>query len=217
MTAGRPTAPPRPSGRATAAVLAGAALLLLGGCGSEPGGEKPDRAGQEKPTEHADRQAGAGELPDLTGLSLPEARESAGAAGFEAVTSHDALGRDRMQLVDGNWVVCSQQPPAGPHAGGTEVALAVVKAEEECPEGDRSTAPPEAGDTAPDLTGESVNVARAALGRAASVDVRDVSGDGRMILVESNWQVCAQTPGPGAPLDGARARLDAVKFGEDCP
>ncbi|MEV1007120.1 hypothetical protein [Streptomyces sp. NPDC049881] len=223
MTVGHRSGPAGPTGRIRAtgrragAVLGVAASVLLCACGGDPAEDRQPPAGSAKTPAPHDRPAGAGELPDVTGLPLTAAQETLDAAGFPGSASHDALGRDRAQLMDGNWVVCFQVPAPGPQRGAAEVDLGVVKSEEECPAEDRSAALPGAGATAPDLVGESVNVARAALDGASDVTARDVSGAGRMILVESNWQVCAQTPAPGLPLEGVAAVLDAVKFGEECP
>ncbi|WP_223205501.1 PASTA domain-containing protein [Gordonia jinghuaiqii] len=45
----------------------------------------------------------------------------------------------------------------------------------------------------------------------------DASGEGRSQLVDSNWVVVAQTPGPGTPFDEGEAVLSAVKIGEPSP
>ncbi|MEU4952171.1 PASTA domain-containing protein [Streptomyces lavendulae] len=52
-------------------------------------------------------------LPDLVGKGLQTAQDEAQAAGFHALKSHDALGRDRLQALDRNWKVCTQNPAAG--------------------------------------------------------------------------------------------------------
>ncbi|UCM88818.1 PASTA domain-containing protein [Streptomyces marincola] len=169
----------------------------------------------------ADAGAGAGQevavLPDLTGGGLQAAQDAAQAAGFHDLTSHDSLGRDRMQIMDRNWIVCFQSPGPGEHATDTEIDFGAVKLEEECPDEDSTGPVAEAGDTMPDLVGESVNVARDALPDGVGLTVRDVSGEDRMILVESNWQVCAQEPAPGTGLAGESVTLRAVKFEEPCP
>jgi hypothetical protein len=38
-----------------------------------------------------------------------------------------------------------------------------------------------------------------------------------MVLMESNWQVCTQTPAAGTALRGQPVEFTAVKFGESCP
>jgi hypothetical protein len=69
----------------------------------------------------------------------------------------------------------------------------------------------------PDFKGKSLAAARAALDSSTSIDTKDASGQDRVILVESNWQVCDQTPAAGAKLTGQPVSFTAVKFGETCP
>jgi hypothetical protein len=45
----------------------------------------------------------------------------------------------------------------------------------------------------------------------------DATGQDRMQLIDSNWQVVAQTPSPGTPIGENDAVLDVVKFGEPSP
>ncbi|ARQ72382.1 hypothetical protein CAG99_15200 [Streptomyces marincola] len=156
-------------------------------------------------------------MPDLTGSGLQAAQDAAQDAGFHDLTSHDSLGRDRMQIMDRNWIVCFQSPEPGEHATDTEIDFGAVKLAEECPDEDSTEPVAEAGETMPDLVGESVNVARDALPDGVGLTVRDVSGEDRMILVESNWQVCAQEPAAGTGLAGESVTLRAVKFEEPCP
>lgn len=37
-----------------------------------------------------------------------------------------------------------------------------------------------------------------------------------MVLVESNWKVCRQSPAAGTKVDGQPVTLEAVKFQEGC-
>jgi hypothetical protein len=207
----------------TATALAAAGLLALTGCGpetSDSGGttnDKPSGAAAPATPGSADAaaDAAAANLPDMTGKGLQSAQDQAQAAGFYHLTSHDALGRGRNQLLDRNWKVCFQTPRAGEHPTDTKVDFATVKLEETCPGKDEG-AMEEAGATMPDFKGKSVRVAREALDSGTSITVEDASGEGRVILVESNWQVCTQDPAPGAALDGRPVSFTAVKFGETC-
>ncbi len=114
----RPAAPRR-AVRLAAAVLAAAALA---GCG---GGVAAAPLAVQPP-------APAGPLvPDVVGESLDVAKTALDVAGF-AGESQDVL-RDREQLVDDNWVVCTQDPGPVPTPEGTVVALGVVKDVERCP------------------------------------------------------------------------------------
>ncbi|MEU1690530.1 hypothetical protein ABZ590_02830 [Streptomyces hirsutus] len=156
-------------------------------------------------------------VPDFVGMGLQSAQDKAQEVGFYGLTSHDALGRDRMQAFDRNWKVCSQNIKAGTSAStDTELDFGTVKLEESCPVKD--DAPPSAaGGKMPDFRGESVKAARGALDSSTSITVNDASADDRMVLMESNWQVCSQTPAAGTALDGQPVELTAVKFGESCP
>lgn len=156
-------------------------------------------------------------VPNFVGMGLQSAQDTAQAAGFYALTSHDALGRARMQILDRDWKVCSQKPAADTTTStDTELDFGAVKLEEDCPAKDQAE-PSAAGGTMPDFGGKSVKAARAALDSGTSITVKDASIDDRFILVESNWQVCTQKPAAGAKLNGQPVEFTAVKFGETCP
>ncbi|MBP2402498.1 PASTA domain protein [Streptomyces netropsis] len=196
--------------RSVLAFLAAAALLTLTACEGSDTATKPAQAKGGSDT---------AVLPDLTGKGLQSAQDQAQSAGFRHLASHDALGRGRAQAFDRNWKVCSQTPAPGTRATDTKVDFGAVKLTEDCPAKDDSgeRPPSKAGGTMPGFTGKSVKVAREALDSSTSLTVKDASGSGRMVLVESNWQVCAQDPAAGAKLDGQPVRLEAVKFSEGCP
>jgi hypothetical protein len=156
-------------------------------------------------------------VPNFVGMGLQSAQDTAQEVGFYGLTSHDALGRDRMQAFDRNWKVCSQSVEAGTSTStGTNLDFGAVKLEEGCPAKDEK--PPSAeGGKVPDFTGKSVKAARGALDSGASITVNDASAEGRMVLMESNWKVCSQTPAAGTSLNGRPVELTAVKFEESCP
>ncbi|GHC28892.1 MULTISPECIES: PASTA domain-containing protein [Streptomyces rochei group] len=144
--------------RIIAAALAAAATLALTACeGTEDtSSSKPDTATEasnspakqeETPAETAetdtdtpesDTDAGAadtaetGTLPDLVGQDLQAAQDAAQAAGFYALDDQDASGQGRLQVMDRNWTVCSQEPAAGTHPTDTPVTLYAVKDTESC-------------------------------------------------------------------------------------
>jgi beta-lactam-binding protein with PASTA domain len=150
-------------------------------------------------------------------MGLQSAQDKAQELGFYGLTSHDALGRDRMQALDRNWKVCSQSVAAGTSVS-TETTLdfGAVKLEETCPATDEK-APAAAGGKMPNFVGKSAKAARAALDSGTSITVTDASGDDRFVLLESNWQVCTQDPAPGKALNGQPVEFTVVKFGESCP
>ena len=156
-------------------------------------------------------------VPNFVGMGLQSAQDTAQAAGFYSLDSHDALGRARNQILDRDWKVCSQNVKAGSkQSTDTKLDFGAVKLKETCPAHDQA-APTTAGGKMPNFKGDSVKAARAALDSGTSITVNDASGDGRFILVESNWQVCTQEPAAGAKLAGQPVTLNAVKYGETCP
>lgn len=156
-------------------------------------------------------------VPDFVGMGLQSAQDAAQKQGFYSLKSHDSLGRDRHQILDRDWKVCSQNVKAGTSAStDTRLDFGAVKSDETCPAKDQS-APASAGGTMPDFKGKSVNTARDALRSSTSITVKDASGEGRYILLESNWQVCSEKPPAGTKLSGQPVEFSAVKFGESCP
>jgi hypothetical protein len=172
------------------------ALLAIAACGDESssGSTSP------KTTTAAPKEKPAN-LPDLVGKGLQSAQDTAQAAGFFNLTSHDSLGRGRNQVLDRDWKVCFQTPPAGRRAIKSRIDLGAVKLDENCPTKD-APRPTESGAAMPGLTGKSVKAARLSLDPSASVEVKDASGEDRAILVESNWKVCDQNPKAGVKLTG---------------
>jgi hypothetical protein len=193
------------------AFLAAVAVAFAGGCaGTGPG---QSAATAPSPVMKV--------LPSFIGKGLATAKSDAQAAGFSNVSTHDASGRGRMQILDRDWKVCSQAPPAGSNVStATTVGLGVVKLAEACPATDQGTASPSPaseGNPMPDLIGKSLNVAIASLPSSTSITPRDVSGQHRVIIIASNWKVCSQQPGPGATFSGQPVSFGVVKFGESCP
>ncbi|MFF0160191.1 hypothetical protein ACFYRY_22050 [Streptomyces sp. NPDC005263] len=208
--------------RIAAPAFAVAALLTLTACEGTDTSSGSSKAGSSQDANNTAAKSNdtakteTANLPDMTGKGLQSAQDQAQEAGFYSLTSHDALGRDRMQAFDRNWKVCSQTPKAGEHPTDTKVDFATVKLEESCPAKDAGAAPESAGSTMPDFKGKAVKVARQALDSSTSITVNDASGQDRMVLMESNWQVCTQEPTAGAKLDGQPVTLTAVKFEESC-
>ncbi|MGW4344160.1 hypothetical protein ACWEL8_03535 [Streptomyces sp. NPDC004690] len=170
------------------------------------------QAGDGKPSGAASKA-----VRDFVGMGLQSAQDAAQADGFYALKSHDALGRGRMQALDRNWKVCSQNVAAGTSVPtDTTLDFGSVKLEETCPAQDEKE-PTAAGGKMPDFKGKSMKAARAALDSGTSITVKDASAEDRWVLVESNWQVCTQTPAAGAALNGRPVTFTVVKFGETCP
>ncbi|MGW1135716.1 hypothetical protein [Streptomyces griseoluteus] len=156
-------------------------------------------------------------VPNFVGMGLQSAQDAAQKQGFYILKSHDSLGRARMQVLDRDWKVCTQNFKAGKTVPTTtQLDFGAVKLAETCPAHDQS-APGAAGGTMPDFRGKSVKAARQALNSGTSITANDATGASRWVLVESNWQVCTQKPAAGAKLNGQPVTLGAVKFEEHCP
>ncbi|WP_328931349.1 MULTISPECIES: hypothetical protein [unclassified Streptomyces] len=156
-------------------------------------------------------------VPHFVGMGLQAAQDAAQKQGFYSLTSHDSLGRDRHQILDRDWKVCSQNVKAGTTVSTDKrLDFGAVKVDETCPAKDQS-APTAAGRTMPEFKGKAVNTARHALPSSTSITVKDASGKDRYVLLESNWQVCSQKPPAGTKLSGQPVQFSAVKFGESCP
>ncbi|MFD6327644.1 hypothetical protein ACFWOL_33610 [Streptomyces sp. NPDC058442] len=186
---------------------------------SDVGAASTSPASPESSKPASDGKAGGEEaaVPDFVGMGLQSAQDKAQELGFYGLTSHDALGRDRMQAFDRNWKVCSQNVAADKTVPtDTELDFGTVKLEEDCPAKEEK-APSAEGGKMPDFKGKSVKAARAALNSGTSITVNDATADDRFVLVESNWQVCTQEPTAGTALNGQPVALTAVKFEESCP
>ena len=73
-------------------------------------------------------------MPKLVGQNLQYAQDTLQALGSYLVDQQDASGLGRVQLVDSNWQVCSQEPAAGKKVPvDTLVVLSAVKLTESCP------------------------------------------------------------------------------------
>ena len=74
-------------------------------------------------------------MPDLMGLDPQTAQNTIRGNGVFLSRSHDLLGMPN-QVLDSNWVVCTQNIPAGQQVTGDAerlLDLGVVKREESCP------------------------------------------------------------------------------------
>jgi hypothetical protein len=74
-------------------------------------------------------------MPDVVGMDLQSAQDLIQTFGVFLTVSRDLLG-SRNQALDSNWLVCSQNVPAGQQVRGDvegAIDLGVVKREESCP------------------------------------------------------------------------------------
>lgn len=73
-------------------------------------------------------------MPQLVGENLQLAQDKLQKLGSYVMDQQDALGLDRVQVLDSNWQVCSQKPAPGKTvAADTVITLAAVKLSENCP------------------------------------------------------------------------------------
>ncbi|MDQ0791947.1 beta-lactam-binding protein with PASTA domain [Streptomyces sp. B1I3] len=211
--------------RTYTAALACLAAVTLVGCdpaATEPkpaataATEAPTAAPAATPPQETEKPAKPKAVLNFVGMGLQSAQDKAQAEGFYLLASHDSAGRDRLQALDRNWKVCSQNIKAGKTVPtDSKLDFGAVKLEETCPSND-AKAPEATGGKMPDLAGKSVKAARGALDSGTSITVTDAS-QGRMVLLESNWQVCTQSPAPGVTLNGQPVEFTAVKYEENCP
>jgi hypothetical protein len=122
----------------------GVGVALVAGCGSADDASSENVAPTSSPTTTSPTtipasaptsQIGdAGPLPDAVGMDLQAAQDTMQAAGFYYLTSHDATGQGRNQVLDRNWTVCDQTPSAGsPTAPDATIDFGAVKDDEPCP------------------------------------------------------------------------------------
>ncbi|MDT0454504.1 PASTA domain-containing protein [Streptomyces sp. DSM 41527] len=70
--------------------------------------------------------------------------------------------------------------------------------------------------TMPQVAGQGLVSAYAALRYDTSVRLKDGRGAGRHVLWPAGWKVCAQDPAAGTDLRGRRVTLTVVKRTESC-
>ncbi len=138
---------------------------------------------------------GDGTLPDVVGLDLQLAQDALQSGGWYLIRGVDATDKGRMQILDRNWVVVEQDPPAGttiPHT--TTIELRAVKRGEP---GSEALREPEG---LPDVAGMNLQLAIDTMQAAGyyRFEFVDVTGQGRRPIMHSNWVVVEQSPAPGA-------------------
>ncbi|MFE8005315.1 hypothetical protein [Streptomyces sp. NPDC057418] len=207
--------------RTLTAALACVAAVALVGCDPAATDPKPAAPAASEPpaatpSEEEEKPAESRAVLNFVGMGLQSAQDKAQSEGFYLLKSHDSAGRDRLQALDRNWKVCFQSVKAGKKVStDTKLDFGAVKLEETCPASD-AKASVTADDKMPNLVGKSVKAARGALDSSTSITTTDAV-QGRMVLLESNWKVCKQSPAPGAALNGQPVEFTAVKYEESCP
>lgn len=162
-------------------------------------------------------------VADYTGQNLETASRAAYDAGFRA-RSHDATEDDRMQLVDGNWKVCFQEPDAGATETTREgrrirIEFAVVEKSSPCParDGEAVVFP-----KVPRVVGKTFASGSAVLRKLGLTTIRgdSVYTDDDLAARHDDWRVCFQDPEAGEDVDGPEymsVRLSLARPGLSCP
>lgn len=183
-------------------------------------GCNPDDAGSSGTTSSSGTGTGSPSaapvktLPDGVGKGLKYAYDAAQQAGFTHLRTHDSSGRMRTQVLYTDWKVCFMAPGPGPVPTSTMIDYGVVKLNETCPASDRGLVTVTAGATMPDLRGHSARYARDVLGSNASISYRTPKGQSARVIVDSNWEICEQTPAPGEPYAGVPVTLVVVQYSD---
>jgi hypothetical protein len=199
------------AGRAVGLIGPAGLTISLVGCGTGGLFKPPDAAGT---TSGAPATAVQQHLPDAVGKGLKYAVDAAKEAGFAHFTTHDSSGRMRAQVIYTDWKVCFQTPGPGMLPTTTRVDYGVVKLAESCSAADQGLVTVTAGAVMPDLRGRSTRYAYDVLGSNASVSHKTRSGGDAHVLIDSNWEVCDQTPAPGQPYAGAPVTLVVAKYAD---
>lgn len=194
----------------TALLTAG---MALAGCNPDTttSGGRPTAAAAA--TTSPSTSAAAVTVPALTGLGLQTAQDTAQAHGFYNLTSHDASGGDRMQILDRNWKVCDQTPDAGTATSkDVKIDLGAVKLDETCP-GD--TAPTTAPVAAPSATPPTHPATRKPAVHHSAASHSSTSGgsgssgsSGSSATSGSSGSTSHHTEAPVAPGGGATAQCN---------
>jgi hypothetical protein len=197
-----------PAGRAVG--LVGLTISLLG-CSTGGLFRPPETVGT---TPGAPTTAVQQQLPDAVGKGLKYAVDAAKQAGFARFTTHDSSGRMRAQVIYTDWKVCFQTPGPGMLPTTTRVDYGVVKLAESCSAADQGLVTVTAGAVMPDLRGRSARYSYDVLGSNASISHKTRSGGDAHVLIDSNWEVCDQTPAPGQPYGGVPVTLVVAKYAD---
>jgi hypothetical protein len=114
--------------RGTASVVLCAVVLALSGCGDIDSRSPTTATGVT-----AAMVSDVSLMPDVVCWNLQDAQDEIQRAGKFWSRSQDATGAGRHQIVDSNWLVVAQEPPAGAPIGDSDPLLYVVKYDEPNP------------------------------------------------------------------------------------
>ncbi|MET9541967.1 excalibur calcium-binding domain-containing protein [Streptomyces sp. NPDC006553] len=162
-------------------------------------------------------------VADYRGQNLETASRAAYEAGFRA-RSHDATEDDRMQLVDGNWKVCFQEPTAGETATAEQgrrsrIEFAVVEKSSPCPARDGAAV---VFPKVPNVVGKTFGKGAAELREVGLTEIRGASvyTDVELSARHEDWRICFQNPEAGEDVERPEhlsVRLSLARPGLSCP
>ncbi|WP_406057867.1 excalibur calcium-binding domain-containing protein [Streptomyces sp. NBC_01077] len=162
-------------------------------------------------------------VADYRGQNLETASRAAYEAGFRT-RSHDATEADKMQLVDGNWKVCFQEPAAGETATAEKgrrirIEFAVVEKSSPCPARDGAAV---VFPKVPNVVGKTFAKGSAELRKVGLTEIRGagVYTDVELSARHDDWRICFQSPEAGEDVERPEymsVRLSLARPGLACP
>ncbi|KQX53195.1 MULTISPECIES: excalibur calcium-binding domain-containing protein [unclassified Streptomyces] len=162
-------------------------------------------------------------VADYAGQNLETASRAAYEAGFRT-RSHDATEDDRMQLVDGNWKVCFQEPAAGETVTAekgrrSRIEFAVVEKSSPCPVRDGAAV---VFPKVPDVVGKTFAKGSAELRAVGLTEIRgrSVYTDVDLSARHEDWRICFQDPEAGEDVErpaSMSVHLSLARPGLACP
>ncbi|WP_411111842.1 excalibur calcium-binding domain-containing protein [Streptomyces sp. c-19] len=226
-----------PGRKVVATVLSGVWFVAVGT--SEPSTEEPATAaagsrvtasptarapyGRYTPPTPTPRPTVRRVVADYTGQNLETAARAAYEAGFRT-RSHDATEEDKMQLVDGNWKICFQEPAAGETVVAEEgrrsrIEFAVVEKSSPCParDGEAVVFPKMPNVVGKTFANGSVVLRKLGLTRITGTSVYT---DVDLAAGHDDWRICFQDPEAGEDVERPEhlsVRLSLVRPGLACP
>ena len=155
-------------------------------------------------------------MPDLTGTNLQESQDRLQAMGSWLIDQEDASGRGRMQVIDSNWQVCSQDPAPGETTSTTSrVTLQAVKLDERCPTIGETVlvqAATVCGLTDPDLLGDGHTLFLGTLGNPEDVDKDRTDLECVLEALNIPDSLLAEMNATGDGMDGS-GQWDGIRAG----
>lgn len=170
-------------------------------------------------------------MPSLVGMDLQAAQDEIQRVSgdpFYITKSRDATGQGRHQILDRNWMVCSQNVAPGTRVeGDTDITFDVVRLTETCPTAATPTTVESTTTTVsfimPNMVGMDLQAAQNEVQVLSGNPLyitrsRDATGRGRFQILDRNWKVCSQSVAPGTRVEGQMdITFEVVKLTEACP